>query len=38
MGFDELKVGDRVKTKYSGWATVISLEKTIEHVLDNYNK
>jgi hypothetical protein len=22
MTFSELKVGDRVKTKYSGWATV----------------
>lgn len=25
MTFSELKVGDRVKTRYSGWATVISL-------------
>ena len=22
MTFDDLKVGDRVKTRYSGWATV----------------
>ena len=25
MIFNELKVGDRVKTRYSGWATVIQI-------------
>jgi hypothetical protein len=25
MTFSELKVGDRVKTRYSGWATVVAI-------------
>jgi hypothetical protein len=25
MTFSELKVGDRVKTRYSGWATVVAV-------------
>ena len=26
LTFDSLKVGDRVKTRYSGWATVIKTD------------